>query len=115
MYNEVALASLEQKPVAGFNRNMIDSTYQFERELPAATSAEIARLQMDGYIVHKEWTNGIELRKGKPFRSWLLALQVIFPFWLFPGVMRSVVDNLFGYKHRVLVTRDQNDSKVILV
>lgn len=94
---------------------MTNNTYSLKRELPAATLVEIERLQMDDYVIHKEWANGIEMRKGKPFRPWLLGLHVAFPFLLFPGFMRSVVDNLFGYKHRVLVSLDLNEPKIHLV
>jgi hypothetical protein len=83
-------------------------------ELPAATLIEIARLESDGYVIHKMWANGVELRKGKPFREWLLLLHIVFPIWLFPGFMRSVVNNLYGYKHRVLVTLDAVEAKVFL-
>jgi hypothetical protein len=94
---------------------MIPAPFQFQRVLPAATLAAIVRLQADGYVIHKELINGIELRKGKLFRDWLLALQVIFPVLLFPGYMRSVIDNLYGYKHRVLVTLDAVEPQVLFV
>jgi hypothetical protein len=96
-----------------------ESYYQFERELPAATMAEIMALQDDEYIIHKEWANGIELRKGKPFRDWLLALHVLmlvcFPILLIPGFMRSFINNIYGYKFRYFVTFDQPEPNVFLV
>lgn len=94
---------------------MNKNAFPFQREVPAACLLEIERLQTDGYVIHKEWANGIELRKGKPFRGWLLGLQVLFPMWLFPGVMRCVVDNLFGYKYRVLVARDPEKATIRFV
>ncbi|HEY8025922.1 MAG TPA: hypothetical protein VIF60_15255 [Burkholderiaceae bacterium] len=98
---------------------MTDRSFQFQSELPSSTAAEIARLEADGYLIHKEWINGVELRKGKPFRVWLLVLHafalLIFPVLLVPGLMRSAVDNLFGYKYRVFVTRDSQEAAVFLV
>jgi len=74
---------------------MSAGTFQFERALPPATAAEIARFEADGYRVHREWINRIELRKGKPFREWLFAIHVIgllaFPLLLLPGVVRVAV------------------------
>jgi hypothetical protein len=98
---------------------MIADAYKFERDLPSATAAEVALLQDDGYRIHKEWMNGIELRKGKPFREWLLALHIaailFFPILLLPGFMRGAVNNLFGYKYRVFVTLDLNEPDVFFV
>jgi hypothetical protein len=34
---------------------MTNEKFQFERELPISTIAEIKRLQEDGYVIHKEW------------------------------------------------------------
>lgn len=62
---------------------MTNEKFQFERELPIATIAEIKRLQEDGYVIYKEWVNRIEMRKGKPFREWLLAVHIFFPALLF--------------------------------
>jgi hypothetical protein len=89
--------------------------YQFRQEIPAATRLEVERLISDGYSVYKEWSNGIELRKGKNFRGWLLFLQVLFPVALFPGFMRSVVNNFYGYRYRVLVTIDASEPRVMMV
>ena len=94
---------------------MTNENFQFERELPIATIAEINRLQEDGYVIYKEWVNGIEMRKGKPFREWLLAVHIFFPALLFPGYMRSVVNNFFGYRHRILVTLDENEAEIFFV
>jgi len=89
--------------------------YQFRIKIPSATRLELERLISDGYWIHKEWSNGVELRKGKKFRGWLLFLQVLFPLALFPGFMRSVVNNLFGYRHRVFVTVDAGEPKIKMV
>ena len=89
--------------------------YQFRRESPANTRDVLEWLVTDGYWIHKEWSNGIELRKGKGFRGGLLLLQVLFPFVLFPGFMRSVVNNFGGYRYRLLVTIDSNEPKIIMV
>jgi hypothetical protein len=94
---------------------MQNVTYQFSRQLPAAVLAEISRLQDDGYVIHQEWANGVELRKGKPFRVWLLVLQCVFPYFVFPGYMRLFVDNVYGYKFRLFVTLDPDEPKVLLV
>ncbi|MES2315967.1 MAG: hypothetical protein V4631_00605 [Pseudomonadota bacterium] len=94
-------------------------TCQFERELPAATLALIDELQTAGYVVHKEWINGIEMRKGKPMREWLLVCQILLvvamPLLMLPLFVRSIGNNLFGYKHRVLVTIDSADADFFLV
>lgn len=94
---------------------MTNEKFQFERELPVTTIAEIKRLQGDRYVIYKEWTNGIERRKGKPFREWLLAVHIFFPALLFPGYMHSVVNSFFGYRHRILVTLDENEAKIFFV
>jgi hypothetical protein len=106
--------SLIQGSIETAPRNMTEK-FQFERELPIATIAEIKRLQEDGYVIYKEWTNGIEMRKGKPFREWLLAVHILFPVLLFAGYMRSVVNNFFGYKHRILVTLAENEAEIFFV
>lgn len=87
--------------------------YTFRREIPHSTRHELEQLISDGYWIHKEWGNGIELRKGKKFRGWLLLLQVLCPVVLFPGFMRSVVNNFFGY--RLFVTFDENEPKITMV
>jgi hypothetical protein len=89
--------------------------YQFRQEIPAATRLEVERLVSDGYSIYKEWNNGIELRKGKGFRGWLLFVQVLFPFVLFPGFMRSVVNNFYGYRYRLFVTMDASEPKIMMV
>lgn len=89
--------------------------YQFRGKIPSATLDELERLVSDGYWIHKEWSNGIELRTGKKFRGWLLFLQVLFPAMLFPGFMRSVVNNLCGYRYRLFVTNDANEPKIMMV
>lgn len=89
--------------------------YQFRLELPATTRLELERLLSDGYWVHKEWSNGIELRKGKNFRGWLLFLQVLVPVVLFPGFMRSVVNNFYGYRNRVFLTIDASNPQIMMV
>jgi len=94
---------------------MSSETYQFRQEIPAATRLELERLVSDGYWIHKEWRNGIELRKGKEFRGWLLFLQVLFPFVLFPGFMRGVVNNFYGYRHRMFVSIDVSEPKIMMV
>lgn len=93
---------------------MNQDVYQFRQEIPVATRLEVERLRRDGYVIHKEWGNGIELRKGKPFRGWLLLLHVLFPAFLFPGFMRSLVDNFFGYQYRLFVTLDENAPSVLM-
>lgn len=85
---------------------MSSEKYHLRQDLPVATRAELERLVSDGYWIHKEWSNGIELRKGKKFRGWLLLLQVLCPVVLFPGFARSVLNNFCGYRYRVFVTID---------
>jgi hypothetical protein len=89
--------------------------YQFRGEIPVAIRDKLEQLVLDGYWIHKEWSNGIELRKGKGFRGWLLFLQVLCPVMLFPGFMRSVVNNFFGYRYRLFVTIDVGELKIIMV
>jgi hypothetical protein len=89
--------------------------HQFRREISPATRDELQLLISDGYWIHKEWSNGIELRKGKKFRGWILFLQVLCPVLLFPGFMRSVVDNLCGYRYRLIVTIDAGEPKIVMV
>lgn len=84
------------------------NVYPFKKSIPFEALQEISLLVEDGYVVHKEWANGVELRKGKTFRVWLLAFHLLLlPVLLFPGVIRSIVDNFFGYKHRVFVRCDE--------
>lgn len=89
--------------------------HQFRREIPQATQFELEQLIFDGYWIHKEWSNGIELRKGKKFRGWLLFLQVLCPAVLFPGFVRSIVNNFYGYRYRLFVTIDADEPKIIMV
>jgi len=89
--------------------------YQFRQEIPIATRLEVEQLVSDGYSIYKEWSNGIELRKGKNFRGWLLFLQILFPLVLFPGFMRSVVNNFYGYQYRLFVTIDACEPRIIMV
>jgi hypothetical protein len=98
---------------------MDTESYPFSRELPIATLALIEELQGVGYVVHKEWANGIEMRKGKPLREWLLAIHVLaviaFPLLVLPLFIRPIGNNLFGCKHRMLVTLDPDHAEFFLV
>ncbi len=69
---------------------------------------ELERLKTDGYRVHKLWANGIELRKGPSFSEGKLVLQILMAVFLLsmPFVVRSLVANVAGYRHRVLLTLD---------
>jgi hypothetical protein len=93
--------------------------FQFQREMPHATLALVAELRAEGYVIHKEWTNGIEMRKGKPLRVWLLVFHIllvtVLPAFLLPLFIRSIGNNLWGYKHRRLVTIDQDGADCLLV
>ena len=86
------------------------------KELPGATAAEVEILELDGYVFHKEWENGVEMRKGRIFRGWLFALHVLIVVVApsFIGILfaRSISNNLFGYKHRVFVTRDADEVEL---
>ena len=94
---------------------MSSDKYHFRRDIPAGTRAELERLMSDGYWIHKEWSNGIELRKGKKFRGWLLLVQVLCPVVLLPGFMRSVVNNFCGYRYRLLVAIDADEPQIMMV
>jgi len=94
---------------------MKSDDYHFRQSIPVISLQEIERLVSDGYRIHKEWSNGIELRKGNGFRAWLLCLQVLFPFLLFPGFMRSVANNFYGYRYRLFVTFDAKEPRVLMV
>ena len=88
-------------------------TNRLSTELLGATAAEVELLELDGYVFHKEWENGVEMRKGRSFRGWLFALHglivVVAPSFIGILFARSIANNLFGYKHRVFVTRDAEE------
>ncbi len=85
-------------------------------ELPGATAAEVELLELDGYVFHKEWENGVEMRKGRSFRGWLFALHalivVVAPSFIGILFARSIANNLFGYKHRVFVTHNAEEVEL---
>jgi hypothetical protein len=85
-------------------------------ELPGAAAVEIALLELDGYVIHKEWENGVEMRKGRSFRGWLFALHtlivVVAPSFIGILFARSIANNLVGYKHRVFVTRGAEEAEL---
>ncbi len=91
-------------------------TNRLGTELPGATAAEVALLELDGYVFHKEWENGVEMRKGRSFRGWLFCLHalivVIAPSFIGILFARSIANNLFGHKHRVFVTRDAEEAEL---
>ena len=91
-------------------------TNRLSSKLPGATAAEVELLQLDGYVFHKEWENGVEMRKGRSFRGWLFALHalivVVAPSCIGILFARSIGNNLFGYKHRVFVTRDTEEAEL---
>jgi len=93
-----------------------NQTTRLSRELPGATAAEVELLEQDSYVFHKEWENGVEMRKGRCFRGWLFALQalivVIAPSFIGILFARSIANNLFGYKHRVFITRDAEEVEL---
>jgi hypothetical protein len=68
---------------------------------------EIAYLQLLDYAVHKEWKNGVELRKKSGVGDVGFALRSLcvlcFPVLgiLFFG--RTVLDVFYGYKYRAFV------------
>jgi hypothetical protein len=74
--------------------------------LSPSAQEELEGLRADGYRIHKLWSNGIELRKGPPFSEGKLLLHVVLVvlFATMPFVMRSLVANASGYRHRVLLT-----------
>jgi hypothetical protein len=76
--------------------------------LPDALKAEIDQLERDGYVVHKLWMNGVELRKGRPVGDgkFALALVLLFVCPALPFVARSSIANLFGYRHRIFLDLD---------
>lgn len=82
--------------------------------LPDATLDCIAGLVADGYAPYKRWANGVELRKGAGFSEWKFALQVLLVFLVpsAPFVMRQLVANWNGYRHRLLVTIDPAEPLV---
>lgn len=91
-------------------------TNRLSTQLPVATAAEVELLEQDGYVFHKEWENGVEMRKGRSFRGWLFALHALIVL-VVPSVIgilcaRSIANNLFGYKHRVFITRDAEEVEL---
>ena len=84
--------------------------------LPASSVAEILSLQCDGYALYREWSNGVEMRK--PYRGGdalymlkLLAI-VLAPVVTLPYFGHAV---FFGYRHRVLVSKDAEECQVHFV
>jgi hypothetical protein len=85
--------------------------------LPPLVQREIEQLQADGYVLHKLWGNGVELRKGASFSGWrlilYLPLMILTP--VMPFVARGFVSNFFGYRHRVLVTFEESAPSVLFI
>lgn len=80
--------------------------------------AEIAALEREGYFVHREWRNGVELRKKSQVGYLGLLIRcllvVIAPVVFLPFFGRTILDKIFGFKYRVLVTVDPSAPQVIL-
>ena len=94
----------------------MNTAYKFQLDPPPASLAEITRLEGDGYRVHKEWENGIEMRKKNKIGA-LGAAILCFPVYFAPIIAlplfgRSILDVLLGYKYRAFVTRDPDEPKV---
>ena len=81
--------------------------------------AEIAALEADGFVMYREWANGLELRKASTIGSFGIfgrcALAFLAPVIFIPLFGRAILAVICGYECRVVLTRDATDPKVILV
>ncbi|MES2018350.1 MAG: hypothetical protein V4484_17820 [Pseudomonadota bacterium] len=94
------------------------SAFPFKNAPSEPVLAEIATLEGDGYFVHREWANGIELRKkSKVGYLGTLArclLSIVAPVIFIPFFGRTILDSIFGFKYRVFVSRDPSSPRVRL-
>jgi hypothetical protein len=94
------------------------SAFRFKDEPSERVLEEIASLERDGYFVHREWANGVELRKKSQVGDLGLAvrclLALVAPVIFLPFFGRTILDTMFGFKYRVFVTRDSSTPQVKL-
>lgn len=94
------------------------SPFHFKEKPSDMLLAEIATLEQDGYFIHREWANGVELRKRSTVGSFGMTarcLVVLFiPVIFLPFFGRPILDVIQGYKFRILVTREMPEPRLIL-
>ena len=94
------------------------SPFHFKEKPTGPLLAEIATLEHDGYFIHREWANGVELRKRSTVGSFGMTarclLALLMPVIFLPFFGRAILDVVFGYKVRVLVTREEPEPRLIL-
>jgi len=77
---------------------------------------EIKRLELDGYVLHKEWENGIELRKMSSCSDFGILARCVAMFCCttctFPFFFRTILDRVFGYRYQAFVTRSADNPEV---
>jgi hypothetical protein len=92
--------------------------FNFKDEPSAPMREEIALLEIEGYSVHREWANGIELRKKSGVGSLGIlgrcVLAFLMPVIFIPFFGRTILEIISGYKYRVFVTRDLFEPRVFL-
>jgi hypothetical protein len=94
------------------------SPFRFKVEPPALVLAEISLLEREGYFVHREWANGVELRKASRVGYFGMTvrclLSVAIPVIFLPFFGRTIVDKIFGFKYRVFVARELSNPQMRL-
>jgi hypothetical protein len=90
----------------------------FEFQIPPHPKMldEIKRLELDGYVLHKEWENGIELRKKNMCSDLGLLVRCMAMLcctaYTFPFFFHTILDRVFGYRYQAFVTRSAENPEV---
>jgi hypothetical protein len=105
--------------IHGHDLIMEADSYQFKKEMPPLVVAGINRLQGNGYFIHKEWENGVEMRRKSAVRTLGIFIRsaciLFFPIIGIPFFGRTILDVIYGYKCRIFVLRDHQSPEVFFI
>jgi hypothetical protein len=95
-----------------------NASFQFKEKPSGTALAEIAALEQEGYFIHREWANGVELRKPSMIGAFGMSVRcllvLLMPVVFLPFFGRSILSVILGYKLRVFVTRDAPEPRLFL-